>query len=153
MSSPETVLCNSELLSLPPPCLSGAVLSLGGKDESPLNSKRCPTSDVNFNSGNPKRPKLSDGIPWVPASTMAPPGVPPMTLEDLLTSPSHVYDGASFSWTHANDQACFSLMDPDRTYNLEGLEKMDFLTLANQGKTVNPMKGNLIMLFDDFYYG
>ena len=94
-----------------------------------------------------------DGIPWVPASTMAPPGVPPMTLEDLLTSPSHVYDGASFSWTHANDQACFSLMDPDRTYNLEGLEKMDFLTLASQGKTVNPMKGNLIMLFDDFYYG
>ena len=55
-SSLETVLHNSELLFLRPPCLSGAVLSLGGKDESPLNSKWCPTSDVNFNSGNPKDP-------------------------------------------------------------------------------------------------
>ena len=54
MSCPETVLHNSDLLSLRPHCLSGAVLSLEGKDESPLNSKWCPTSDVNFNSGNPK---------------------------------------------------------------------------------------------------
>ena len=77
MSCLETVLQNSELLSLRPHCLSGAVLSLGGKDESPLNSKRCPTSDVNFNSGNPKRPKLSDGIPGGPASTVAPPGISP----------------------------------------------------------------------------
>ena len=77
MSSLETVLQNSELLSLRPHCLSGAVLSLGGKDESPLNSKRCPTSGVNCSSGNPKRLKLSDGIPGGPASTVAPPGISP----------------------------------------------------------------------------
>ena len=44
-------------------------------------------------------------------------------------------------------------MGPDRTCSLEGLEKMDFFTLTSQNKTVNPMKGNLIMLLDDFYYG
>ena len=76
-SSLETVLHNSGLLSLRPPCLSGAVPSLGGKDESPLNSNWCPTSDVNFNSGNPKRPKLSHGIPGGPTSTTAPPGISP----------------------------------------------------------------------------
>ena len=157
-TSLQAVLHNSELLSPRSHCLSGAVLSLGGKDESPLNSKRCPTSDVNFNCGNPKRPKLGDGIPGGPASTLPPPGISPtkdtiMTLEDLPTSPSHVQGGASFSRTHANDQACFSLMAPDRTRSLEGLEKTDFLTLASQSKTVDPMKGNLILLLDDFYYG
>ena len=76
-SSPETVLHNSELLTLRPHCLSGAVLSLGGQDESPLKSKYCPTSDVKFNSGNPKRPNLSDGIPGGHASTVAPPGISP----------------------------------------------------------------------------
>ena len=76
-----------------------------------------------------------------------------MTLEDTVTSPSHVHGGVSLSWTHANDQACFSLMDPDRTCNLEGLEKTDFWTLRSQSKTVDPMKGNLIMLLDYFYYG
>lgn len=100
-SSLQAVLHNSELLSRRSHCLSGAVLSLGVKDESPLNSKRCPTSDVNFNSGNPKRPKLSDGIPGGPASTMPSPGISPtkdtiMTLEDLLTSPSHVHAGHHF---------------------------------------------------------
>ena len=44
-------------------------------------------------------------------------------------------------------------MGPDRTCSLEGLEKMDFFTLTSQNKTVNPMKGNLIMLLDYFYYG
>ncbi|CAM9700213.1 unnamed protein product, partial [Rangifer tarandus platyrhynchus] len=44
-------------------------------------------------------------------------------------------------------------MDPDRTCSLEGLEKTDFLTLTSQSKTVDPMKGKLIMLLDDFYYG
>ena len=130
-SSREAVLHKSELLSPRPHCLSGAALSLGGKDESSLISKQCPTSDVKCNSGNPQRPKLSDGIPGGSASTMAPVGISPtkgtiMTLEDLPTSPSHVHGGASFSWTHANDQACFSLMDPDRTCSLEGLEKTDF---------------------------
>ena len=101
MSSLQALLHNSELLSPQSHCLSGAVLSLGGKDESPLNSKRCSTSDVNVNGENPKRPKLSDGIPGGPASTMPPPGISPtkntiMTLEDLPTSPSHVYDGHLF---------------------------------------------------------
>lgn len=137
--------------------LSGAILSLGGKDESPLNSKRCPTSDVNFNSGNPERPKLSGGTPGGPAHVMAPPGISPtkntvMTLEDLPTSPSHVDGGASFHGLHANNQACFSLMDPDRTCSLEGLEKTDFLTLTSQSKTVHPMKGKLIMLLDDLLW-
>uniref|UniRef100_A0A8C6E890 C2H2-type domain-containing protein n=1 Tax=Moschus moschiferus TaxID=68415 RepID=A0A8C6E890_MOSMO len=154
-SSLQAVLHNSEWLSPRPHCLSGAILSLGGKDESSLNSKRCPTSDVNFNNGNPKRPKLSDGIPGGPASTMASPGISPtrntiMTLEDLPTAPSRVHAGAPFSRTHANDEACFSLMDPDRTCSLEGLEKTDFLS---QNKTVDPMEGNLIMLLGDFYYG
>ncbi|XP_014957215.3 zinc finger protein 280A [Ovis aries] len=157
-SSLQAVLHNSELLSPQSHCLSGAVLSLGGKDENPLNSKRCSTSDVNVNGGNPKRPKLSDGIPGGPASTMPPPGISPtkntiMTLDDLPTSLSHVHGGASFSRTHANDQACFSLMDPEGTCSLEKLEKTDFLTLASQSKTVDPMKGNLVMLLDDFYYG
>ena len=157
-SSLEAVLHKSELLSLQPHCLSGAGLSLGGKDESPLNTKQCPTSNVKCNSGNPKRPKVSDGIPGGPASSTAPLDISPtkntiMNLEDLPTSLSHVHSGASFSRTHINDQACFSLMDPDRTCNLEGLEKTDFLTLASQSKTVDPMKGNLIMLLDDFYYG
>ena len=76
-----------------------------------------------------------------------------MTLKDLPTSLSHVQGGASFSQTHANDQACFSLTDPDRTCSLEGLEKTDFWTPACQSKTVDPMKGYLIMLLDDFYYG
>ncbi|MXQ99572.1 hypothetical protein E5288_WYG009446 [Bos mutus] len=89
---------------------------------------------------------------------MAPPGISPTkdtitTLEDLPTSPSHVHSGASFSRTQANDQSCFSLVDPDRTCSLEGLEKTDFLTLASQSKTFDPVKGNLIMLLDDFYYG
>ena len=30
---------------------------------------------------------------------------------------------------------------------------MDFLTLASQNKTVDPMKVKLAMLFDAFYYG
>ena len=29
---------------------------------------------------------------------------------------------------------------------------MDFLTLASQSKTVDPMEVNLTMLFDGFYY-
>ena len=149
------MLHNSELLSLQPHCLSGAGLSLGGKDESLLNSKQCLTSNVKCNSGNPKRPKVSDGIPGGPASTTAPLDISPtkntiMNLEDLPTSLSHVHSGASFSRTHINDQACFSLMDPDRTCNLEGLEKTDFLTLASQSKTVDPMKGNLIVLLITF---
>ena len=123
MSSPETVLHNTGLLSPRLHCLSGAVLSLGGKDESPLNSKRCPTSDVKFNSGNSKRPRLGDGIPGRHPSIMAPLGISAtkntiMTLEDSLTSPSHVHGEASFSQTHANDQECFHLMDPERTCNL-----------------------------------
>lgn len=130
-SSLEAVLHNSELLSPRPHCLSGASLSIAGKDESPLNSKQCPTSDVKCNSGNPKRPKLGNGIPGGPASPMAPVGISPtkdtiMTLEGLLTSPSHVHRGASFSQTHANDQACFSLMDPDRTCSWRGWRKRTF---------------------------
>ena len=66
-----------------------------------------------------------------------------MTLEDSPTSPSRVHGGASFSRTRTNGQACFRLMDPEGTCSLSGLEKMDFLTLARQSKTVDPMKVNL----------
>ena len=34
-------------------------------------------------------------------------------------------------------------MDPEGKCSLSGLEKMDFLTLARQSKTVDPMKVNL----------
>ena len=34
-------------------------------------------------------------------------------------------------------------MDPEGTWSLSWLEKMDFLTLARQSKTVDPMKVNL----------
>lgn len=34
-----------------------------------------------------------------------------------------------------------------------GAGENGLLTLASQSKTVDPMKGNLIMLLDDFYYG
>ena len=70
MSSLPALLHNSELLCLWPHCLFGGVLSLGGKDESPLNSKQCTTSDVNVNSGIPKdlnSPMESQGdqpAPW-----------------------------------------------------------------------------------------
>ena len=36
---------------------------------------------------------------------------------------------------------------------MSGLEKMDFLTLASQSKTVDTMKVNLTTLFDAFFYG
>ena len=68
-SSLETALHNSELLSLQPYCLSGAVLSLGGKDESPLNSKRCPTSDVKFNWESQKTQTQR----WNPQGDLPPP--------------------------------------------------------------------------------
>ena len=76
---------------------------------------------------------------------MAPPGVYSttntiMTLYGLSTSPSHVYGETPFSRIHENDHACFSLMDPDRTYSLEGLWKTDFLTRASQSKIVGPKK-------------
>ena len=66
-----------------------------------------------------------------------------MTLEESPTSPSHVHGEVSLSWTHANEQACFHLMDPEGKCSLSGLEKMDFLTLARQSKTVDAMKVNL----------
>ena len=44
-------------------------------------------------------------------------------------------------------------MDPEGTWSLSWLEKMDFLTLARQSKTVDPMKVKLATLFDAFYYG
>ena len=146
-SSLETVLHNSELLFLRPPCLSGAVLSLGGKDESPLNSKWCPTSDVNFNSGNPKDPN----------SAMESQGdlPPPWPLQVSLLE-KHDYDLGRFpdltepcSWwdilfTDSRQwPGCFRLMDPEGTWSLSWLEKMDFLTLARQSKTVDAMKVNL----------
>ena len=88
-----------------------------------LIQRDVPCQMLNLTEGIPKDPKSameSQGAlppPWTP------PGISPtknltMTLEDLPTSPSHVCSGASFSRTHANDQACFSLMDPERTYSL-----------------------------------
>ncbi|XP_057602778.1 zinc finger protein 280A [Hippopotamus amphibius kiboko] len=158
-SSLQVVLhSSSDLLSPWPHCLPGAALLVGGKDESPRASKRHPASDVSIDSGNPKRSKLSDGIPGGHASAVASPGVPPtknmsMTLEGVPTSSSHVRNGASFPWTYANNQEHSNLTDPDRACSLERLAKTDFSSLASQNKTVNPKKGNAVMLLDDFYCG
>nr|XP_058896129.1 zinc finger protein 280A-like [Kogia breviceps] len=159
MSSLQIVLHNSsDLLSPWPHCLPRAAFSVGGKDKSPHDSKRRPTSDMNIYNGNPKRPKVSHGIPGGQASAVASPGILPtkntsMTPEGVPTSSSHVHNGASFPWAHAYNQACYHAMDPDRACSLERLAKTDFSSLASQNKTVDPKKGNLIMSLDDFYYG
>uniref|UniRef100_A0A8C2Y2K4 C2H2-type domain-containing protein n=1 Tax=Capra hircus TaxID=9925 RepID=A0A8C2Y2K4_CAPHI len=132
-------------------------VSAGDMNKSPHVSKQLSTSETN--STNPKRPKLSDGIIREYSLTLSPSGIfhtlttEQSTPDSVHTSLSHVQNGEPFPTAFPRDNACFSLMDPERTRSLERLEKTDFLTLASQSKTVDPMKGNLVMLLDDFYYG
>ncbi|KAM5223969.1 zinc finger protein 280A [Hipposideros larvatus] len=147
---------SSDLLSPWSKGLLGTVLSVEGKDKSPRDSKRLSALDTN--SGNPKRPKLSDGIPGGHSSAVAPSGVSPIVntstpSQDVPSSLNPVQNGASFPWSYANDKAHFNLMDPDRANSLERLEKTDFLCLASQNKVVDPKKENLAVLLHDFYYG
>ncbi|XP_011383018.1 zinc finger protein 280A [Pteropus vampyrus] len=147
---------SSDLLSPGAQCLLGAVLSTGGKDESPHDSKRLSTLDIN--SRNPKRSNLSDGVLGGHPLAVAPLGVsPPMNVStpslDVPSLLNPVENGASFPRAYANDKEHFNFMDPDRANSLERQGKTDFLRLASQNKTVDPKKGNLIMLLHDFYYG
>ncbi|KAM7050635.1 LOW QUALITY PROTEIN: zinc finger protein 280A-like [Molossus nigricans] len=156
-SSPQ-VVPGSSSGSLSPwsPCLLGDVLSAGGKDEGLRDSKRLSTLDIN--SGNPKRPKLSDGIPEGHSSAVASSDISPtvdmnISSEGVPSSLSSVQNGQSFSWAYANDKAHLDIRDPDKANNLERLEKTGFSSLASQNKTVDPKKGNLITLLHDSYYG
>uniref|UniRef100_A0A8D0VVZ9 C2H2-type domain-containing protein n=1 Tax=Sus scrofa TaxID=9823 RepID=A0A8D0VVZ9_PIG len=157
-SSLQVVLhSSSDLLSPWPHCLPGVALPVGGLDESPQDSKRCPTSEVNMNGGDPKRPKLSDGIPGGHSSVVASSGMSPTknvstALKGVLSS-SHIRNGVAFPGAHTGDQIHLNPIHPDRVGSLERLEKADFSRPASQNKTADSKKENLIMLLDDFYYG
>nr|XP_010947638.1 zinc finger protein 280A [Camelus bactrianus] len=149
---------SSDLLSPWPHCLHGAAHPTGGKDESPHDLKRLSASDGNINSGNPKRLKLGDGFPGAHSSAVALPGLSPTknrstASEGVPTPSSHAQGGPSFPWAHATDKAHFNLIDPDGACSLEKLEKTDFSSQSSQNETVDPKKGSLIVLLDDFYYG
>uniref|UniRef100_A0A8C3W9M3 C2H2-type domain-containing protein n=1 Tax=Catagonus wagneri TaxID=51154 RepID=A0A8C3W9M3_9CETA len=148
---------SSDLPSPWPHCPPGAALPVGGQDESPRDSKRCATSEVNMNGRDPKRPKLSDGIPGGHSSVVASSGISPTknmstALKGVLLS-SHIRNGVAFPWAHAGDQTHLDPVHPDRASSLEKLEKSDLSRPASQNKTADFKKENPIMLLDDFYYG
>ncbi|XP_062038308.1 zinc finger protein 280A [Lepus europaeus] len=146
----------SELLSSRTPSLVGAVLPVGGQDASPRESKQMSTPDIN--SRNPKRSKLSDGIPSACSAAEPPSSILP--TKDASTpsksdcfSPSQVQDRTESPGVCANDKAHFSLRDPDRANDTAAVAKPDCLGEASQNKAFDPVKGNLTMLLSDFYYG
>nr|XP_014723385.1 zinc finger protein 280B [Equus asinus]XP_014723386.1 zinc finger protein 280B [Equus asinus]XP_014723387.1 zinc finger protein 280B [Equus asinus] len=133
----------------------GAALSVGGMNKSLCISKRHSTSEVN--SINSKRPKLSDGIIGGHSSASSPSGIfHTITTQQstpsngVHTSLSHVQDGAPFSTAFPKDNVLFKPVNPVRENRLE---ETHFLSLASENKTVDPKKGNLIVLLQDFYYG
>ncbi|XP_066111118.1 zinc finger protein 280A [Saccopteryx bilineata] len=147
---------SSHLLSPQSQCLLGDVLAIGGKDESLLNSKKLSTLDTY--SENTKRSKLSDRIPEGQSSAVAPSGVSPTINTDTLSesipsSLSPIQNGAPFPWAHTNDKAFFNLINPDKANSFKRLENIDSWSPASRNKTIDPKKGNLIVLLDDFYYG
>ncbi|XP_003804031.2 zinc finger protein 280A [Otolemur garnettii] len=156
MSSPQVVPQNSlDLRSAKPQGPVGTMLSVGGRDESPWDSKRLSISDIN--SKNLKRAKLRDGIPGVCSLVVVSSDISPI----MTSSPSRgvpntsscVQDEASFLWADDNEKPHFSLVDPDGANGPEGLVLTDFSSLASQNKNFDPEKGNLVMLLSDFYYG
>ncbi|XP_012515842.1 PREDICTED: zinc finger protein 280A [Propithecus coquereli] len=154
MSSPQVLPDNSSALLSPRiQRLVGAVLSAGGRDVSPCDSKQLSTSDIN--SRNPQRAKFRDGIPGVHSLAVVPSGLPPImpsTPSQVACSTSScVPNGASFPWADDNKKSHINLMDGAN--GSEGLVITDFSTLASQNQTLDPEKGNLIMLLSDFYYG
>ncbi|XP_045390145.1 zinc finger protein 280A [Lemur catta] len=154
MSSPQVLPENSSaLLSPRTQCPVGAVLSAGGRDASPCDSKQLSALDVN--SKNSQRAKLRDGIPGVHSLAVVPSGLPPIMSgtpsQGVCSTSSCVPNGASFPWADDNKKSHFNLTDGAN--GSEGLVVTDFSTLASQNQTFDPEKGNLIMLLSDFYYG
>ncbi|KAF5929098.1 hypothetical protein HPG69_019118, partial [Diceros bicornis minor] len=133
----------------------GTALSVGGMKKNLCVSKRHSTSEVN--SVNSKRPKLSDGIIRGHSSALSPSGIfHTMTTQQstpsngVHTSLSYVQNGAPFPTAFPKDSVHFKPINPVRE---DRLEEKDFLSLASENKTVDPKKGNLIVLLHDFYYG
>uniref|UniRef100_A0A8C2S1D6 C2H2-type domain-containing protein n=1 Tax=Capra hircus TaxID=9925 RepID=A0A8C2S1D6_CAPHI len=130
-------------------------VSAGDMNKSPHVSKQLSTSETN--STNPKRPKLSDGIIREYSLTLSPSGIfhtlttEQSTPDSVHTSLSHVQNGEPFPTAFPRDNVHCKPVSP---LGENGLKKTDFPSLASQNKiTVDPMKGNLVMLLDDFYYG
>ncbi|KAF6083592.1 zinc finger protein 280B [Phyllostomus discolor] len=128
----------------------GAALSVGS-----CVSKQLATSEVN--SINPKRPKLSNGITGGHSSALSSSGIfhtitPQQTTPSngVHTSLSPIQNGAPFPTAYPKDIVHFKTINPVRENRQT---KPDFSNLASQNKTVDPKKGNLIMLLHDFYYG
>ncbi|XP_007131017.2 zinc finger protein 280B isoform X1 [Physeter macrocephalus] len=162
-NSPQVVpISSSELCS--PPLITftsslqhpvGAALSTGGMNKSPRVTKQLSTSETN--STNPKRPKLSNGIIGGHSLALAPSGIfHTMTAQQstpsdsVHTSLSHVQNGEPCPTAFPKDSVRCRPISP---FGENGLAKTDFSSLASQNKTVDPMKGNLIVLLRDFYYG
>ncbi|XP_045056513.2 zinc finger protein 280B [Desmodus rotundus] len=118
-------------------------------------SKQLSNSEVN--SISPKRPKLSDGVTRGHSSALSSSGnfhtiIPQQTTppNGVHTSLSPIHNGTSFPTAYPKDSVRFKTINPVRE---DGQTKTDFSGLASQNKTVDPKKGNLIMLLHDFYYG
>ncbi|XP_066221632.1 zinc finger protein 280B [Saccopteryx leptura] len=133
----------------------GSALSMGGMAKSPCASKQPSTSEVN--SINPKRSKLSDGIIGGHSSAFSSSGIFHTMIPQQSTPSSGVHtsvcpiqNGAPFPTAFPKDSVHFKTTNPVRENTLT---KTDSLSLASQNKTIDPKKGNVIILLDDFYYG
>lgn len=120
----------------------GAALSVGGMNKTPCTSEQLSTSEIN--SVNPKRPKLSDGTIVGCSSTLSPSNI----FHTMTTQQSTPSNGIHTSLNPFQNGAPFPTAFPK-----DSVTKIDFSSLASQNKTVDPKKGNLIMLLHDFYYG
>ncbi|XP_072809229.1 zinc finger protein 280B [Vicugna pacos] len=129
----------------------GTALSAGGMNKSPRVSGQLSTSETS--STNPKRPKLSDGIIGGHSLALSPSGIFHTVTTQQSTSSNNVHDSLS----HVQNGEAFPKdsdhCKPVSPFRENGLPKTDFLSLASQNKIVEPTKGNLIVLLDDFYYG
>ncbi|XP_019574974.2 zinc finger protein 280B [Rhinolophus sinicus] len=133
----------------------GAALSVGGVNKSPCTSKQLSASEVN--SVNSKRPKLSDGIPGGHSSPSSPSGIlhtiatqQSTPSSSVHTSLSRVQNGAPFPTAFPKDSVHFK---PINLVRENRPTEIDSSSLTSQNKTVDPKKGNLVVLLPDFYYG
>ncbi|XP_076987662.1 zinc finger protein 280A-like [Tamandua tetradactyla] len=155
-SPPQVMPLNASDLPMPwTRCVVGAAYSVRSKDESPHDSKRPSPSDVN--SGNSKRPKLSDGTPRKDSlDTLSGAFITMNTgtaSKGVATSVNHVQNGTLFLRACANINTHFDLATQDSTNSFEGLAKTDFSNPASHNETVDSKKRDMIMLLPDFYYG
>ncbi|XP_049722766.1 zinc finger protein 280B [Elephas maximus indicus] len=134
----------------------GAAFSVGGVNEGRRVSKQLSTSEVN--STNPKRPKLSDGVPGGHSLALSSLGISPtrnvqqnIPSKDIYTSLSRVQNRAPFPTAFPKDSANFKTLNLDRENG--GRAKTDFSRIASENKTFDSQEGNLIVLLPDFYYG